>query len=99
MPCWLRWCASRRRSWHRRSIGSSAPGCCPDRACRGDILKGRTHFDHAIALYDPTEHHPLMTHFGQDERVAILSYRPSALWLLGYPEAALAGAHRALKEA
>jgi predicted ATPase len=40
-----------------------------------------------------------MTHFGQDERVAILSYRPSALWLLGYPEAALAGAHHALKEA
>ena len=32
-------------------------------------------------------------------RVAILSYRSLALWLLGYPEAALADAERALKHA
>jgi hypothetical protein len=32
-------------------------------------------------------------------RVSILSYRPLALWLLGYPEAALAEAEHALKEA
>ena len=65
----------------------------------GDIAEGRAHFDHAFALYDPAEHRPLATRFGQDPRVAILSYRSLALWLLGYPEAALADAEHALKDA
>ncbi len=37
--------------------------------------------------------------FGQDPRVTILSNRSFALWLLGYPEAALADADRALSDA
>ena len=65
----------------------------------GDIAEGRAHYDQAIALYDPAEHRPLATRFGQDARVAILSYRSLALWLLGYPEAALADADHALKDA
>ena len=65
----------------------------------GDIAEGRAHFDQAIALYDPAEHRPLATRFGQDIRVTILSYRSLALWLLGYPEAALADADDALKDA
>ena len=65
----------------------------------GDIAEGRAHFDQAIALYDPAEHRPLATRFGQDVRVAILCYRSLALWLLGYPEAALADADHALKDA
>ena len=65
----------------------------------GDIAQGRAHFDRAIALYDPAEHRPLATRFGQDVGVAILSYRSLALWLLGYPEAALADAEHALKDA
>ena len=32
MPCWLRWRASRRRSWDRRSIVSLRPDCCSGRA-------------------------------------------------------------------
>ena len=32
----------------------------------GDLLEGRAHFDQAIALYDPVEHRPLATRFGQD---------------------------------
>ena len=63
----------------------------------GDIAEGRAHYDQAIALYDPAEHRPLATRFGQDVRVAILSYRSWALWLLGYPEAALADADHALR--
>ena len=35
----------------------------------------------------------------QDVRVAILCFRSMALWLLGYPEAALADADHALKDA
>ena len=65
----------------------------------GDIAEGRAHLDRAIALYDPAEHRPLATRFGQDVGVAILSYRSLALWLLGYPEAALADAEQALKDA
>jgi predicted ATPase len=65
----------------------------------GDVAEGRAHFDQAIALYDPVAHRPLATRFGQDVRVAILSYRSLALWLLGYPEAALKDAECAVKNA
>jgi predicted ATPase len=65
----------------------------------GDLTQGRAHYDQALALYDPAEHRLLATRFGQDVRVAILSYRSLALWMLGYPEAALADRDRALKDA
>jgi len=65
----------------------------------GDIAQGRAHYNQAIALYDPAERRPLATRFGQDVRVAILSRRSRALWLLGYPEAALADTSHALKDA
>jgi hypothetical protein len=61
----------------------------------GDIAEGRTHFDRAIALYDPAEHRLMAARFGQDAGVSSLSLRSQALGLLGYPEAALADAgHR-----
>ena len=66
------------------------------RKCRGKV--GRISI-RAIALYDPAEHLPLATRFGQDVRVAVLSYRSWTLWLLGYPEAALADANNAIKDA
>jgi predicted ATPase len=65
----------------------------------GDIAEGRAHYDQAIALYDPIEHRRLGARIGQDVGVAILSYRSLALWLLGYPKAALADAEHALKDA
>jgi predicted ATPase len=65
----------------------------------GDIAKGRVHYDQAIALYDPAEHRPLATRFGQDVGMAISSYRSWALWLLGYPDAALADSEQALSDA
>ena len=65
----------------------------------GDIAQGRAHYDQAIALYGPVEHRPLATRLGQDVGVAILSFRALALWLLGYPEAALADLAQALKDA
>ena len=34
MPCWLRWCASQRRGWDRRSTVSLRLVCCSGRACR-----------------------------------------------------------------
>jgi predicted ATPase len=65
----------------------------------GDIAECQAHFDQAIALYDPTEHRPLATRFGQDVVVTALSYRSWALWSLGYPEAARADTDHALKDA
>jgi predicted ATPase len=65
----------------------------------GGISEGRAHLDQALALYDPAEHRPLATRFGQDTGVTVLCFRSSALWLLGYPEAALADADHALKDA
>ena len=65
----------------------------------GDIAEGRTHIEKAIALYDAAEHRPLATRFGLDARVHALSYRSWALWMLGYPDAALADLDRALSDA
>src|SRR4029077_1310469 len=39
------------------------------------------------------------TRFGEDPRVANLFFRSKALWMLGYPEAALADIDQALKDA
>jgi len=63
----------------------------------GDIVDGRSHLNYALKLYDPAEHRPLATRFGQDVGVAILSWKSVSLWLLGYPEAALADAEEAIK--
>jgi predicted ATPase len=68
-------------------------------AFTGDNAEARAHYDQALALYDPAEHRPLATRFGQDVGVVILSVRSCALWLLGYPEAAVADIRRALKSA
>jgi class 3 adenylate cyclase/predicted ATPase len=64
-----------------------------------DIAEGRGHLDQALALYDPAEHRPLATRFGTDTAVSTLAYRSHALWLLGYPEAALRDADGALRNA
>jgi predicted ATPase len=65
----------------------------------GDIVDGRAHLDRAITLYDPAEHRPLATPFGQDVGAATLSWKALGFWLLGYPEAALADSAHALKVA
>jgi class 3 adenylate cyclase/predicted ATPase len=65
----------------------------------GEIAQSRTHLDRSITLYDAPAHRSMATRFGHDNRVAALIYRSWALWMLGYPEAALADAERALKYA
>src|SRR5262249_9008956 len=62
-------------------------------------MQARRHFDQAIALYAPAEHRPMLTRFSVDIGVLSLSYRSRIMWLLGYPEAALADAERALVDA
>jgi class 3 adenylate cyclase/predicted ATPase len=65
----------------------------------GDIAEGKAHLNQSIALYDPAEHRPLATCFGEDQGMVALVFRSIALWMLGYPEAALADTDRALKDA
>ena len=62
----------------------------------GDIVDGRGHLDRAITLYDPAEHRPLATRFGQDVGAATLCWKSLAFWLLGSPEVALADTEHAL---
>jgi predicted ATPase len=68
-------------------------------AFTGALEEARVHYDRALALYDPAQHRPLATRFGQDARVQTLYQRSVVLWLLGYPEAALADADQALSGA
>jgi predicted ATPase/class 3 adenylate cyclase len=64
----------------------------------GAIVEGRAHYDQAIALYNPDEHRAPTMRFGQtDMGVTSLCFRSLALWLLGYPEAALADAQHAIR--
>ena len=65
----------------------------------GDLVNGGAHLNRAITLYDPVEHRPLATRFGQDIGAATLSWKSLACWLLGYPQTALADAEQALKVA
>ena len=65
----------------------------------GDVAQSRRHFDQAMTFYDQTQHRPLAMRFGQDIRVSTLCHRSWALWLLGYPNAALVDADDALKDA
>ena len=46
----------------------------------GEIPEGRGHLDQAIALYDPAEHRPLATRFGQDTRS--VNFVLSIIWHL-----------------
>jgi class 3 adenylate cyclase/predicted ATPase len=65
----------------------------------GEIAKSLPHVKQALALYDTARHSSLATRFGVDPRVAVVGFRSWALWLLGYPEAALNDAWRALRDA
>ena len=60
----------------------------------GDIAQGRTHYDQALRL---GEH--LTTRLHMSERMQALCLRSFALWLLGYPEAALIDINDGLSDA
>jgi tetratricopeptide (TPR) repeat protein len=65
----------------------------------GDFAEGRAHLDRAFALYNPVEHRALAMRFGSEPGVTTLIWRAWAVWRLGYPEAALMDADRAIKDA
>ena len=63
----------------------------------GSISVARVHLDRAIDFYNPVEHRQLTMRFGADFRGS--AHRSWALWMLGYPEAALAVAEFCIKDA
>lgn len=65
----------------------------------GDVAPAKSHYDDALALYDPAERDRLAARFGQDNRVTNLAFRSVALWVLGYPKSALDDVDCALREA
>jgi predicted ATPase len=50
-----------------------------------------------VSLYDPQQHRTHATIYGQDAGVACLGLSAMALWLRGYPDAALTRSYEALK--
>jgi hypothetical protein len=55
--------------------------------------------ERAITLYDPAEHRPLATRFGQNVGAATLSWKSLVHWLLGHPQIAVADSEQALEVA
>ena len=66
----------------------------------GDIAEGTAHLDQARSHFTIL---PSIVRWRRDlaktSGVSVLSYRSWALWMLGYPEAALADADQALRDA
>jgi predicted ATPase len=65
----------------------------------GELTRARVHYGKALTLYDPAEHRPLATRFGQDLRVQNLMQRSLTTWMLGYANAAQADVRQALTDA
>jgi predicted ATPase len=65
----------------------------------GELVKGRAHLEQAIALYDPEQSRVVALRFGLDPGVIALAHLAMTLWLLGYPQQALAQAEAALSQA
>ena len=65
----------------------------------GQVEAGRDELSRAINGYRPEIHRPLATRFAVDFGISALLYRGLAVWLLGYPEAALNDANEGLKGA
>ncbi len=65
----------------------------------GDAAMAHTHLEEASAIYNAAGPHTPIFPAGQDLGVLGLSYDAIALWVLGYPEQALARSRRAISRA
>ena len=62
----------------------------------GALPTARLHLEEAIARYTPGQHRALVFRIGQDLGISCRIHSALLLWLLGYPEQALARLHEAL---
>jgi predicted ATPase len=64
--------------------------------CLGALPAARHHLEEAIARYTPDQRRALAFRMGQDPGIICRLYAAQTLWLLGYPEQALAHLHEGL---
>ena len=64
--------------------------------CLGELLPARSHLEEGIARYHPAHRSFPVFRAGQDPGVACRAYAALTLWLLGYPDQALAHANDGL---
>ena len=64
--------------------------------CLGALPAARQHLEEGIARYTPDQRRALVFRMGHDPGVGCRAYAARTLWLLGYPEQALARLHEAL---
>jgi len=62
----------------------------------GEFVLASHHMEQGVALYDPQQHRGHAAIYGQDAGVACLGFTAWALWLRGYPDAALTRSYEAL---
>jgi predicted ATPase len=62
----------------------------------GALAQARAHLEQSTTLYDPQQHRSHAFRYGYDPAVASRIYGALTLWLLGYPDQALASSHAAL---
>jgi predicted ATPase len=62
----------------------------------GELVSARAHYEQALALYDPRQSRPAIARYGWDTGVTRLPFLAQVLWLLGYPDQALARSRAAL---
>jgi predicted ATPase len=63
---------------------------------RGEFASARTHFEQAIARYDPQQHSTLGYTFGEYAEVPSRGFAAHVLWYLGYPDRAVETMREAL---
>lgn len=74
--------------WSHQMVGQTATHL-------GELALARQQFDEGLRLYDAQKRRTPRAL--QDPAVACLSYKSSVLWLLGYPDQALAASRRAVE--
>jgi predicted ATPase len=57
---------------------------------QGEFSLSLSYLEQGLSYYDPQKHHSHTILYGQDPRVSCLSLASNDLWLLGYPDKALA---------
>ncbi len=57
--------------------------------CLGDPAAALAHVEQATTIYDPKRHRAAAFQFGQDPGVMCKAFGAAALWLLGFPKAAV----------
>ena len=66
---------------------------------QGELVAARSALETALGFYDPDDHRAHVLASGMDNGVHVLNHLALVLWILGFPEASLQTAQRALDRA